>query len=159
MERTGVMAVAVADRAAALEAGLWRSAPVLRQGSLLEAERALQQVARAVMGVVASVVLADRARGPEGEAASCRQCDRRLHLVGREREHTVVGLTADYRFARPTFYCAHCHVCLRDGAQAIANLPALYHSAPAAGPPSEPAVPWFASACCSSRPLHHRAPP
>jgi hypothetical protein len=109
MERTGIVAAAVADGAAQLEAGVWRLAAVLLTGSLLEGERALQQVARQVMGAVESAILAGRAAGPEGEAAGCPQCGRRLHLVGRERGRTVLGLVGEYRFARPTFHCANCH--------------------------------------------------
>jgi hypothetical protein len=111
MERTGILAGAVADGAAALEAGVTRIAAVLLDGGLLEGERALQQVAREVMSALESRVLAGRAGGPQGEAGPCLQCGGRLHLVGRERERTVLGLVGEYRFARSTFYCARCHAC------------------------------------------------
>jgi len=68
---------------------------VLLGGGLLEAERALQQVARQVMGAVESAVLVGRAQGPEGAAACCPQCGGRLHLVGRARERTVLGLVGE----------------------------------------------------------------
>src|ERR1700694_4103197 len=98
MERTGIMAEALAEGGAALEAGLWRIAQVLLGGGLLEAERALQQVARQVVGAVESAVLAGRAAGADSAAAGCPQCGGRLHLVGRERTRTVLGLVGEYHF-------------------------------------------------------------
>ncbi len=110
MERTGIVAAAIAEGVASLEAGLWELGERVLGADLLTGERALQQVLRAVGGAVASVVLAQRAQGPEGEARRCPQCGGTLHLVGRERERRVLGLVGEYRFARPTFHCAACHV-------------------------------------------------
>jgi len=109
MERTGILAEAIAAGVAALEAGVWASREALLAGDLLTGERALQRVLRQVGSAVESSVLAQRAQGSEGEAGGCPQCGRRLHLVGRERERTVLGLVGEYRFARPTFHCAACH--------------------------------------------------
>jgi hypothetical protein len=111
VERTEIVVAAVRDAVAVLEAAVWQAAPVLLDGDLLAAERALQRVGRQALGTLTSRVLAARAAGPEGEARRCPQCERRLHVVGRERERTVVGLVGEYRFARPTFYCAHCRAC------------------------------------------------
>ncbi len=61
MEGTGTLATAVVDGVASLEDGVWQIAGVLVTGDLLAAERALQQVLRAVGGAVASAVLAQRA--------------------------------------------------------------------------------------------------
>ena len=109
MERTGILAAAIAAGVAALEAGVWASGEALLAGDLLTGERALQQVLRQVGRAVESSVLAQRAQGPAGAAAGCPHCGRQLHLVGRERERTVLGLVGEYRFARPTFHCAACH--------------------------------------------------
>ena len=108
MERTRILAAAIAEGVARLEAGVWANGDVLLGGDLLTGERALQQVLRPVGGAVASAVLAARAAGPGGEAGGCPQSGRRLHLVGRERARTVLGLVGEYRFARPTFHCATC---------------------------------------------------
>jgi hypothetical protein len=70
MARTGIVATAGAEGAAALEAGLWRIATVLLEGSLLEGERALQQVLREVGSAVASVVLAARAAAALGRTGA-----------------------------------------------------------------------------------------
>lgn len=95
MERTRILATAVADGAAALEAGLWAVVEVLLPGDLLAGERALQQVLRQVGSAVEGVVLQARAQGPEGAASSGPRCGRRLHLVGRARRRTVLGLVGE----------------------------------------------------------------
>jgi hypothetical protein len=109
MEGTRWLAGVVAEATARLEELVLGEAALWDEGDLLEVERRLQQVFRQVGSVIVSGVLTQRAQGPAGEATSCAQCGRRLHLVGRERERTVLGLVGEYRFARPTFPCAACH--------------------------------------------------
>ena len=108
MEGTRRLAAVVAEAAALLEELVLAEAVLWGEGDLLTVERTLQQVLRRIGGVLVSGVLAERAQGAEGEAAACPACGRRLHLVGRERERSVLGLVGEYRFARPTFHCATC---------------------------------------------------
>lgn len=109
MEGTASLASVVVDAAARLEALVLRETALFGTGDLLAMERRLQQILRQVGSVLISGVLTQRAQGPEGEATTCPTCGRRLHLVGRERERTVLGLVGEYRFARPTFQCVPCH--------------------------------------------------
>ena len=109
MEDTRQWAGVGVEAAALLEELVLNEAALLGEGDLLAVERRLQLVLRQVGSHIVSGVLQQRAQGPEGEAAACPACGRRLHLVGRERERTVLGLVGEYRFARPTFYCAACH--------------------------------------------------
>lgn len=109
MEGTRTMVAVVAEAVATLEEGLGAVAAVLEGADLLALERCLQQVLRAVGSVLVSGILNQRAQGPAGEATSCPRCGRRLHLVGRERQRTVLGLVGEYRLGRPAFSCAQCH--------------------------------------------------
>jgi hypothetical protein len=109
MEGTRRWAGMVAEAAALLEELVLREAALLGEGDLLAVEQRLQQVFRQVGSVVVSSILQQRAQGAEGETTACPACGRRLHLVGRERERSVLGLVGEYRFARPTFHCATCH--------------------------------------------------
>ena len=72
MERTRILATAVADGAAALEAGLWAAVEVLLTGDLLAGERALQQVLRQVGSAVEGVVLRRARKGRKGWRAAVR---------------------------------------------------------------------------------------
>lgn len=108
MEGTRKLAGVIAETVATLEAALVAAADGLMNEAMLELERRVQQIVREVGSVLVSGVLDVRAQGPEGEAGCCPHCAGRLHLVGRERERTLLGLVGEYRFARPTFYCVPC---------------------------------------------------
>jgi hypothetical protein len=109
MEGTAGLVSVARDAAAQLEAVLLQEAALWDTGDLFTMERRLQQVFRRVGSDIVSGVLAQRAAGPEGEAVACPACGHKLHLVGRERARTVLGLVGEYRVARPTFHCAACH--------------------------------------------------
>jgi hypothetical protein len=109
MEGTRTLAAVVAEASARLEDLLLGETALFGEGDLLAVERGVQQVLRQVGGVVVSGVLQQRAQGAAGEAAGCPRCGRRLQVVGRARQRTVVGLVGEYRFARPTLHCASCH--------------------------------------------------
>ena len=72
MERTGIVAAAIAEGVASLEAGLWECGERLLGADLLTGERALQQVLRTVGSAVASVVLAGGRRGRKARRAGVR---------------------------------------------------------------------------------------
>lgn len=109
MGGTAGLASVAMDAAARLEALLLAEAALWGEGDLLAVERRLRQVLRQVGGVIVSGVLNQRAQGPDGMAARCPACGRRLRLVGRERERAVLGLVGEYRFARPASHCASGH--------------------------------------------------
>jgi hypothetical protein len=108
MEGTRWLAGVVAEAAALLEELVLGEAALWEEGDLLVVERRLQQMFRQVGSVLVRGVLNQRAQGPAGEATDCAQCGRRLHLVGGERQRTVLGLVGEYQFARPTFHCVTC---------------------------------------------------
>jgi hypothetical protein len=89
MERTRVVATAVVEGVAALEAGVWAIHEALLDGDLLTAERALQQTLRQVGGAVLSAVLQGRAQGAEADAVTCPQCGRHLELPRFSGEFTT----------------------------------------------------------------------
>ena len=95
MEGTRQLAAVVGEATALLEELVLAEAARWREGDLRTVERQMQQVLRQVGSVLVSGVLQQRAQGPDGEAAACPACGRRLHLVGRERARTVLGLVGE----------------------------------------------------------------
>ncbi len=95
MAGTRKLAGVIAETVATLETALEAAADGLMSEALLVLERRVQQVLREVGSVVVSGVLGVRAQGPAGAARCCPHCAGRLHLVGRERERTLLGLVGE----------------------------------------------------------------
>ena len=108
MERTGILAAAIAEGVATLEAGLREIGETVLQSDLLTGERALQQVLRAVGSAVESVVLAQRAQGPEGRRAGVRGAAGRCTWWGGSGSGRCWGWWGSTGSARPTFHCVAC---------------------------------------------------